>query len=204
MTDLHCPDCGSVFPLERVFATEAEHHALDYLLGLSLPVADAVMQYIRLHRPAKRQLTLRKKMLLAIQLQPDLARQAITHKGNDVPAPHAAWRAAIGQMLKRRDAGTLELPLSGHGYLYTILAGLAEKHAATAEQQREQERRQRSGASPGTVTVHGQVMSIGEGVQALYGGKDPVLAALDERNRQAAKPSDDVRERIARITGKKP
>ena len=48
--------------------------------------------------------------------------------------------AAIDQMLLSRDAGKLELPLKGHGYLYAVIASSADRIEAQAEHQREAER----------------------------------------------------------------
>ncbi|RGE46989.1 hypothetical protein DZC30_00860 [Comamonas testosteroni] len=191
MSDMHCPDCGSSFSLERVVAAQAEHQALDYLLSLAVPVADAVAQYLQLHTPAKQRLTLRKKLALVAQLQPDLSRQCITHKGRDWQAPHANWQAAIAQMLRQANDGTLTTPLSGHTYLYTVLAGMARTVDGEAPGRRD------------TVVVRGQPMSIGEGLQVAYGGKDPALAAVEERNRQASPMPDHIREQIAALRGKK-
>lgn len=195
MSDLHCHACGSAWPLEQYVALEADRQAIGYLLTLAIPVADSVMQYIMLHTPAKQRLTLRKKIALITQLQPDLTRQVITHKGRDWPAPHAAWQEAIAQMLRQRNDGTLETPLTGHGYLYAVLAGIAAKPP------------QRTAPGPAaprqdTVTVRGQTMTIGDAVQTLYGSKDPALIDMERRSREAAQPTAAVREQIARITGK--
>ena len=109
---------------------------------------------------------------------------------------NANWQDAIAQMLRQRDAGTLETPLGGHVYLYTVLAGLA------AKQPRQQAGPDAARPRQDTVTVRGQTMTIGDAVQAVYGRKDPALLDMERRSREAAQPSDAVRERIARITGK--
>jgi hypothetical protein len=45
----------------------------------------------------------------------------IERNGQRYPAPQAAWLWAFAEMRKRRDAGSLQLPLKGHGYLYEVL-----------------------------------------------------------------------------------
>ena len=47
------------------------------------------------------------------------------------PAPQAAWLWAFAEMRKRRDAGSLTLPLKGHGYLYEVLSRWEAQDATT-------------------------------------------------------------------------
>ena len=197
MSDLHCPNCGTELDLATAFCAETDRKALERLVATSVPLGARVLQYIGLHQPAKQRLTAAKKIKLLLQLLPDLERRAITHRGRDWQAPLPAWAAAIDQMLLSRDAGKLELPLKGHGYLYAVLSGMADKFESQAEQQREADRR----APPrqDTVTVRGQALPIGEALQVAYAGKDPALAALDAKDRQAAPMPADVRARIAEL-----
>jgi hypothetical protein len=104
-------------------------------------------------------------------------------------------------MLATRDAGRLDLPLKGHGYLYAVLQGLADKAEASAEQQAEAQRR--TGVPSGTVTVRGQAMGIGAALATVYGGQDPTLAALDERDRKAAPMPDAIRQKLAALGSKR-
>ena len=137
-----CPACGTELTLEHLVGHLDGERAFARLVALSVPMAHLVVQYIALFTPEKQRLTLRKKVRIIQQLLPDLQRHAITHKGRDWPAPLEAWAQAIEQMLAARTAGRLQLPMTGHGYLYAILAGMADKHEAAAEQQREDARRQ--------------------------------------------------------------
>ena len=90
--------------------------------------------------------------------------------------------------------------MKGHGYLYAILAGMADKHEAAQEQQREQE--QRSAPRRDTVQVRGQAMEIGTALEVVYGGKDPALAQIEAASRKAAPMPDAVREQIAALRGR--
>lgn len=195
-----CPVCSSEVTLEQLVGHLEGDRTFAHLVALNVPLAHLVMQYLTLFKPAKQALTNRKKLRLVEQLLPDLQRQAVTHKGRDWPAPLVSWEQAIEQMMAARIAGRLELPMSSHGYLYSILAGLGEKVAAAAEQQQEHERR----VSPrrDTVQVRGQALPIGEALQVTYADKDPALAEIDARARTAAPMPADVRDRIAALTGK--
>lgn len=196
-TDLSCPVCGAELDVGVLFAHETDQRALARLAAVSIPLGARVMQYVALFTPPKTRLTAAKKIKLMLQLLPDLERQAITHKGRDWAVPLDAWALAFDQMLASRDAGRLELPMKGHGYLYTTLAGMADKHEAAAEAQREAERR--TAPRQDTVQVRGQTLPIGEALQVAYAGKDPALAEIDARAGQAAPMPADVRARLAAL-----
>ncbi len=159
--DLSCPVCGTELDLAVLFSHEHDQRALARLAAVSIPLGSRVLQYVALFTPPKQRLTAAKKIKLILQLLPDLERQAITHKGRDWAVPLAAWAQAIDQMLAARDAQRLDLPLKGHGYLFAVLAGMADKFEHQAEQQREQELR----TGPRAATVNGPT-SVSALVQA--------------------------------------
>ena len=159
--DLSCPVCGTELDLAVLFAHEGDQRALARLAAVSIPLGGRVLQYLALFTPPKQRLTSAKKIKLILQLLPDLEREAISWKGRDWPAPRTAWAMAIDQMLAARDAQRLELPMKGHGYLFAILAGMADKHEGQAEQQREQELR----TGPRAAIVNGPA-SVADLVQA--------------------------------------
>ena len=142
--DLSCPNCGSELLVEQLFGHAVDHRAFLHLAHISIPLGARVMQYLQLFAPAKNRLTMARKAKLIEQLLPDLQRQAINHNARDWDAPLAAWAIAIDGMLLQRDQGKLRLPLTGHGYLYAVIAGMADKVERTDESQREQSRRERS------------------------------------------------------------
>lgn len=195
MSDLSCPTCGTELDLAVLFAHEQDQRALARLASVSIPLGARVLQYLALFTPPKQRLTSAKKIKLILQLLPDLERQAITHKGRDWEAPLAAWAQAIDQMLAARDAQRLELPMKGHGYLFAILAGMADKHEASAEQQREQQLR----TGPRAATTNGPAS-----VAALVQQAQP--AAATRPTPAAAQPGTSptvraMREHIAKTKG---
>ena len=159
--DLSCPVCGTELDLAVLFAHEGDQRALARLAAVSIPLGGRVLQYLGLFTPPKQRLTAAKKIKLILQLLPDLERGAISWKGRDWAAPREAWAMAIDQMLAARDAQRLELPMKGHGYLYAILTGMADRFEGQAEQQREQELR----TGPRAATVNGP-KSVADLVQA--------------------------------------
>ena len=197
MTDITCPACGAEFDLTVAFSCEEERRAFARLASVSIPLGTRVLKYIALFTPPKQRLTSAKKLKLLMQLLPDLERKAITHKGRDWTAPLDAWAQAIDQMLAARDAQRLELPMKGHGYLYAVLAGMADKHEAAQEAKREEDARLRPRRD--TVQVRGQALEIGAALDVVYGGKDPALAAIEQSERNAAPIPAHLRERMQQI-----
>lgn len=197
MTDISCPVCGAGFDLAVAFACDEERQAFARLASVSIPLGTRVLRYINLFQPPKQRLTSAKKLKLLQQLLPDLERKTITHKGRDWPAPLDAWAQAFDQMLERRNTGTLELPMKSHGYLYAILAGMADKTEAAHEAKRDEDARLRPQRA--SVQVRGQALEIGAALGVVYGSKDPALAALEQRNRNAAPMPAAVRERLNQI-----
>ena len=194
-TDFQCPACGAEFDLAVAFSHEVDQRALSRLAAVSIPLGARVLRYVALFTPPKQRLTMAKKLKLILQLLPDLERKAITHKGRDWEAPLAAWAQAIDQMLAARDAQRLELPMKGHGYLFAILAGMADKHEASAEQQREQQLR----TGPRAATTNGPAS-----VAALVQQAQP--AAATRPAPAAAQPGTSptvraMREHIAKTKG---
>jgi hypothetical protein len=197
--DINCPFCGIELTVAQLFAHADTQRAVGRLAAVSIPLGARVLQYCSLFAPAKTRMTVPKQVKSILQLLPDMERQGITHKGRDWIVPLSVWAQGIDQMLTSRDAGRLELPMTGHGYLYSILVGLADKVEARAETQVEADKR--SPPRHDTVTVKGQTMSIGQGLAQVYGGRDPELTRLENNRRNAAPMPDAVRAEIARLRG---
>lgn len=200
--DIACPVCGTELDLGVLFAHEGEQRAFARLAEVSLPLGARVLQYITLFTPPKTRLTAAKKLKLILQLLPDMERKAITHRGRDWAAPLSCWAQAIDQMLATRDAGRLDLPMKGHGYLYSILVGLADKVEAVAEVQAEA--KARSAPRVDTVQVRGQALPIGAALDVVYGGLDPTLAQMDAHDKRVAAVPESSRAYLAALKKPKP
>lgn len=200
VSDLSCPTCGSELDLAVLFAHEDNQRAVARLASVSIPLGARVLQYLALFTPPKQRLTPAKKIKLLLQLLPDLERQSITFKGRDWAAPPAVWAQAIDQMLAARDTGRLELPMKSHGYLYSVLAGLADRHEASAEAHSEAARRS-TPKRDSSVTLRGQALSVGQALSQRHGDKDPALAAIEAHSRQAAPMPPEVRARLRQLKG---
>lgn len=200
MEIIMCPVCASELSLEQITSHLDDERAFARLVALSVPMAHLVVQYIGLFTPPSQRLTLRKKVRIIQQLLPDLTRQEITFKGRDWVALSSSWEQAIEQMLAARAAGRLDLPLKSHGYLYAILAGMADKLEASAEAARHTA----PTTTTSTVQVRGRAMSIDDALQQVHGDRDPALVKLDAANRNATPMPADVRARLAALRGAAP
>lgn len=153
--DLGCPVCGAELTVEQIFLDGEVRQAFAQLAAVSVPIGARILSYLTLFKPPKNQHSIVRKTKLILQLLPDLQRQLITVAGRDWHAPLAAWQIAIDQMLAARDQGKLTLPLTSHGYLYSVLRGMADKVEASDERATHQQRRERkpgaSGADIGRV-----------------------------------------------------
>lgn len=176
--DLSCPNCGAELAVEQLFGHERDHRAFLHLANLSIPLGARVLQYLQLFAPAKNRLTMARKVRLIEQLLPDLQRQAITHSGRDWEAPLEAWALAIDHMLRARDLGKLHLPLASHAYLYTVIAGMADKVERHDEARRDEERRNRTGGG-GTTTLRELLDEFGPELRATQ----EAIAARGQRER---------------------
>jgi hypothetical protein len=73
-------------------------------------------------RPQKRDLSMDRVARLLGEIVDDISAGRIARHGQGHEAPPEAWIWAINQAVSARDAGRLKLPLSGHGYLYEVIA----------------------------------------------------------------------------------
>lgn len=148
--NLTCPVCSATVNFEQLLGRLESDRTFDRLIAVSVPLGNLVLQYLTLFTPAKQKLTQTKKLKLVAQLLPDLERRAITHKGRDWEVPLVTWAAAIDQMLSARANDRLTLPMTGNGYLYSVLAALADRHEGAQEKRSEEERR--TGPRPATTS----------------------------------------------------
>lgn len=134
-----CAACGSVTSLDACVNHEGARAALAAALQVSPQLATALVRYIGLFRPAKRQLTMDRVARLLGELLPAIQAGRIERNGITYAAPVENWREAIEQMTASR--AKLRLPLKNHGYLFEILSGMGERAEAAAERSREAQRR---------------------------------------------------------------
>ncbi|MFZ1327022.1 MAG: hypothetical protein WAT67_13570 [Candidatus Contendobacter sp.] len=127
---LTCPCCGGVASIEAWLADRAAREAVAAALSLPAGLGDRLLRYLGLFRPRKQALSWDRAAKLLIELNTLIQVGQIERNGRAYPAPMDYWKAALDQMLERREH--LQLPLKTHGYLLEIIVGLGKK----AEDQR--------------------------------------------------------------------
>lgn len=135
---LVCPACGSVNSLDSLLGHDGARAALAELAALSGPFASAVLRYLALFRPEKRQLSLDRVASLLAELNPMILSARIERNGRSYAAPREVWIGAIDSILASRDR--LVLPLKSHGYLLEIIIGQIHKAEKAGEDKRENSR----------------------------------------------------------------
>lgn len=136
-----CPECGMTGDM-AAFVTQGEHNqAVAAALEMPALLSSRIVRYLGMFRPASRALASAKSARLLTELKETITSGVIERKGVTREAPLKVWGMALDQLLERPPSN---LPLSGHGYLYEVVANCADRHAADMEKQ--QEEAKRSGA----------------------------------------------------------
>lgn len=118
-----CPCCGAENSLDALIGNDDARDAVLAVIAIGGELPKLAVQYIGLFRPAKTSLTWARTAKLLNDILPDIRRGAITRERVEYPAPAEAWLYGFRELLARRNAGGLKLPLKSHGYLYEVLAG---------------------------------------------------------------------------------
>ena len=130
-----CPACGSVFSLDALLGNEGAREAVIAALEIPAPIGWLLIRYLALFRPAQRQLSMDRLANLLNELLPMIRDARIERNGRSYSAPQDYWKAALEDMVSKRDK--LTLPLKNHGYLLAIIEGYNLKAEAKTETQRE-------------------------------------------------------------------
>ena len=133
---LTCPACAATGSIEFFLMDASARSAVMAAFKLPSPLAQQVMVYISLFRPPKRGLTWDRVEKLLNELMEPINSAQLTRNGMTFPAPAEYWKEALDQMLMQRNK--LTLPLKSHGYLFEIVANLANKAAGARELKKEQ------------------------------------------------------------------
>ena len=109
-----CPNCGAGMSLDALIAHEECRQLLAEVMQVGLPYGRAVIRYLGLFRPAKRELRMERVARLLRELLPDLQRGAITRAGRDWPLTPEQWQAGLQAVLDAADKGTLKIKLANN------------------------------------------------------------------------------------------
>ena len=133
-----CWTCGETGPIELFLADAQARTALAAALRLPAELADLLIPYLALHAPvgepgrARRRLAPGKLTRLLEELAALISSGQVERNRDTRAAPQSAWADALRAVLAMRDAGTLVVPLTGHGLLCEIVYRQAVSGRAAA------------------------------------------------------------------------
>lgn len=131
---LVCPVCSAAFPVEAGLTDPAARAAVVAAIGLwPAPLRPHALRYLALQAPRQRKLQIDKLVRVLEEFVVLVSAGTVTRNRETRPAPLAAWGAGLAEVLKSAEAGTLDLPLNGHGLLAEIVfrsAGRAQAAVA--------------------------------------------------------------------------
>lgn len=140
---LSCPNCG--VDLDLVFAANdadaREFHAL--ILKTPPLLVRPIIRYLSLFRPEKTRLRWSRMVRLLGELLPMIRDGRVTYGHASYTVTYQHWVDALTYLVETPPP-TMTLPLKGNGYLLSIIAGSAEKAAATAEAKEITDKRNRA------------------------------------------------------------
>lgn len=142
MIRLTCPECGCIGALSAFLVEGDAKRLVAAVVDLPAVTQRPAMSYIGLFKPEKNALALSKAMRLVQEIAAligagRVSRDERTGVWRDTTPE--MWAHGIETMLHQR-AG-LKLPLAGHGYLRSLVYGIADTTAAKAETAQEEQRR---------------------------------------------------------------
>lgn len=160
-----CPACGARFDLECAIADADGRRVAGILAELPAAIGPLMLQYLGLFRPAGGGLRYSRMLTLLEELRPLIAEERVVRNGRTWSAPQGLWLEALQHLAAR--PGSLHLPLKSNGYLLEIVAAMAERFAAKAEQAHHErmQRGERDDPSPRTRTDPTRVSDIIAGIK---------------------------------------
>ncbi len=160
-----CPACGAELTLDALFSHDEARRAVAAAMQISAPLAWRLMKYLALFRPERRQLTMQRVAALLDELLPMIRDARVPRGVRTYTVTVDDWKQALDTVLANRDAGTLRLPLKGHGYLLEVATAMVERFEAAEEEKRERVKRQ----------AHRDLTAEGETVDIQQMVRDGVL-----------------------------
>lgn len=155
MFDLPCPCCGSINSLEAYLAGQSQGEAIAAALKAHATLAPSLMSYMRLHNTPRRKPAISKTARLLTELCEMVAQNRVKRGHNTYQTTAELWRECMEEVVERArmPGSTLSLPLKGHGYLLSVIAGKCEQLAAAVEARREASRSTGGDLIPAGMTV---------------------------------------------------
>ena len=127
-----CPECGASRPLQEFLEDSAQRQALAQALALDARLAPGVLAYLKLWAKPGKRTTAPTLLRVLRELHELVSAGTVTRNRITHPAPVEYWVQGLAET-----AAKVTPPLEGHGYLLTVVHGLAAKAVGQVERQRE-------------------------------------------------------------------
>lgn len=147
ITPIVCRNCSAVGDLWEALDDADARRWVEELTRLPPVAIRPMMLYLKLHKPPKRALSYARLLTLTRELAAQINRGQVDRNGRAYGCPPERWAQAMRGLVDNPPK-TLSLPLKGHGYLISILAGDAEKVEARDEADGIERKRHRSKDGP--------------------------------------------------------
>tara|TARA_R110002110_G_scaffold415849_1_gene657870 strand:- start:74440 stop:75030 length:591 start_codon:yes stop_codon:yes gene_type:complete len=141
-----CPACHLKFPVESGITHAAAHTAIASAIKLPAPLGALILRYMGMFAPASRAINMDRLTTLLDELQQQINSGKVKYKNRSFVVTNEVWRAALDEILMKREK--FALPLKTHGLLYDIAGQHATKHSAQCEVKTEKQRRNRTNDTP--------------------------------------------------------
>jgi len=152
--NITCPTCASPFELMAGIEDADGRRWCALICELPQNVIKPLIGYLRLFKPDKQGLRWSRMLKLTQELAPMIKNAEIKFNHNTYTAPAELWATMMIALVDTPPA-TLRLPLKTNGYLFSMIAGSAEKDAATTESKKIEKARSRPRAQTAVVTSGG-------------------------------------------------
>ncbi len=116
-----CRECGYTAALEAFADDIKARTALAAALALPSALAETVLEYLPLHSAPGQRMRATKYTRLLQELLALIESGQVTRNRDTRPAPAQAWADGMRSVIEKHDAGTVTVPLNGHGLLCTIV-----------------------------------------------------------------------------------
>lgn len=144
LLSIRCPECGAVHCLSQAMEDADGQRFINLMAELPPSVISPLIRYLKLFKPGKQSgLRWSRMYKLSVELAPMIKGAQVERNRMSYTAPAALWTQCMVELVDNPPE-TLKLPLTGNGYLISMVANQADQGAAKAEKDREQKAKARS------------------------------------------------------------
>lgn len=143
---INCPECGAQFDLSQAMEDADGRRFVALLTELPPAVIKPLINYLKLFKPTKQGLKWSRMFKLAKELQPMIKRAQVEKNRMTYAAPVEIWARCMSDLVDNPPE-SLRRPLTGNGYLLSMVANQSDQGAARAEKEQAKKIKERTSHS---------------------------------------------------------